>query len=346
MNRIRALTPRIKNFLIEFSKILCLIIVVFSFGYFISVNLFISLFPNSKNNELILSSISDTDLNLILLGNLLLIIIVMYVSVYQERFKFVSLSSLSKSEIFVYVLSSYFFSNFISHNLLRTLQINQQLQIVILVIVMVLLFILLPQITAFFSTLDFSYFKNIFSEHERKINFHFPTGWIKFQSITPFITIIFTALLITVVIAGVAFVLDKYLLQQKKIREQFVITSVSPKTTTIGEQVTLNGYNFGWKADINDKLMSNYGQIPEINYWNDDKIIFTTPLNWKEGTTYVWIERKKNDQFGRSNNIALKIDSRWYFYPTEEEFSSNQLDSIWIKFIKKIRRIYFLNGYL
>ncbi len=156
------------------------------------------------------------------------------------------------------------------------------------------------------------------------------------------------SLFIIVVLSIVAFLtwqLNRYADYQRKLRENLTIMFVDQETTTLAQKVRLKGYNFGWRVNKKDRLMSSYGPV-FVDEWQEEELIFTIPLHWKEGTLYLWIERIKDDvpekKLIKSNTVTLKILPRWDFFPTEEELRNKDLLSSLNRAIKKIRRTLFL----
>ena len=69
-----------------------------------------------------------------------------------------------------------------------------------------------------------------------------------------------------------------------------VIKLVEPTSVYPGTKVVLFGESFGGKSDERNRLIQNGKEI-RTDYWEDHKIIFTVPLDWKTGNIDIWIEK-------------------------------------------------------
>ena len=150
---------------------------------------------------------------------------------------------------------------------------------------------------------------------------------------------------IAIIVAFLAWQLNRYADYQRKLRENLTIMSVVPVKTTLAQKVKLQGYNFGWRVNKKDKLMSNYGPVL-VDEWKGEELIFIVPLHWKEGKVKLWIEKNKDDipeeKLIKSNVVRLKVLSRWDFFPAEEELRNKDPLSYLKRAVKKIRRTLFL----
>lgn len=68
------------------------------------------------------------------------------------------------------------------------------------------------------------------------------------------------------------------------------ITIMEPMLVYRSTKVVLYGKSFGEKKDERYRIMRNGKEI-RTDYWDDSKIIFTIPLDWKPGEYAIWIER-------------------------------------------------------
>lgn len=68
------------------------------------------------------------------------------------------------------------------------------------------------------------------------------------------------------------------------------ITIMEPVLVYHSTKVVLYGKSFGEKKDERYRIMRNGKEI-RTDYWDDSKIIFTIPLEWKPGEYSIWIER-------------------------------------------------------
>lgn len=159
------------------------------------------------------------------------------------------------------------------------------------------------------------------------------------------VTISLFVFTIILIVSFLTWQLNRYADYQRRLRENLTIMSVDPSTTTLAQKVRLKGYNFGWRVNKKDRLMSNYGKV-FVDEWKGEELIFTIPLHWKEGTVNLWIEKNKDDQLEgkliKSNVVRLKVLSRWDFFPAEEELRNKDPLSYLKRAVKKIRRTLFL----
>ena len=165
-------------------------------------------------------------------------------------------------------------------------------------------------------------------------------------SIGFFIMLATITILITVIIT---FRINNYLDYNRKLRENLTISKIIPKSTTIGEKVVIEGYNFGWRFSEDDRLMSNFGPIL-VELWKDDEITFIVPLHWSMGKTDIWIERMKGSipdaPIIKSKPAKINILNRWEFYPEQEELDRKNLFTYFSRGIKKLKRFLILKDSL
>lgn len=157
--------------------------------------------------------------------------------------------------------------------------------------------------------------------------------------------------MIIILVAGCSFWLIKryyrYLSYRDNLRKQFIITNVKPKTSTQGDKVTINGYNFKFRWNPLFKVNSSAGEINDINLWDETKIIFTVPLHVQPGELTVWLQRTAGEasESARltSNQVKLKIEPREKYYPVAQDYQYPPSIFSWLKkYIKSVKRkIYF-----
>jgi hypothetical protein len=68
------------------------------------------------------------------------------------------------------------------------------------------------------------------------------------------------------------------------------IAKIEPGLLYPATKVVLYGDSFGDNSNTNYALMRN-GVPINVDYWEDHKIIFTVPLDWKSGDMRIWIQR-------------------------------------------------------
>jgi len=165
------------------------------------------------------------------------------------------------------------------------------------------------------------------------------------KTVMGFTIISLFAIIVIVVITFLTRELNKYANYQRRLRENITIILIDPSVTTLAQKVSLKGYNFGWRVNKRDRLVSDNGPVV-VDEWKEEEIIFTVPLHWKERSTNLWIERIKDDmpekKLLKSNTISLKILSRWDFFPAEAELKRKDPFSYLMRAVKKIRRTLFL----
>ena len=198
-----------------------------------------------------------------------------------------------------------------------------------------------------FKKLIINFSKKTYEKKEYLIRaIFFSWRFIKMTLIGFAIISLFTIIVILVVVF-LTWQLNRYSDYQRSLRENLTIMSVVPAMTTLAQKVRLEGYNFGWKVNKGDKLMSNYGKVV-VDEWKGEELIFIVPLHWKEGIVRLWIERNKDDlpegELIKSNVVRLKILSRWDFFPAEEELRNKDPLSYFKRAVKKIRRALFLKA--
>lgn len=118
------------------------------------------------------------------------------------------------------------------------------------------------------------------------------------------------------------------------------IEQVTPKKTTYAYKVAVQGYNFGDTPGEKFKLFSTYGPVT-VDEWTNSKITFTVPLDWKEGSVLLWIERPNrhdNKRIETSNDIEFELLDRWNFFPREH-------DSKQTRIYKRILKFFYLDHF-
>lgn len=72
------------------------------------------------------------------------------------------------------------------------------------------------------------------------------------------------------------------------------IEQVEPKVVYRGTKIRIEGKQFKFQDLARIKLVNQYGEIKNVDYWSDSKIIFTVPLDWKTGKISLWIQNEDN----------------------------------------------------
>lgn len=90
------------------------------------------------------------------------------------------------------------------------------------------------------------------------------------------------------------------------------IEKIEPKIAYRGNKIIIFGYGFGERTEgILKKKQNNLIENIQTDYWNNDKIIFTIPLHWKNGVAHLWIEKKtiKNNKWIliKSNTVNMRL---------------------------------------
>ncbi len=266
-----------------------------------------------------------SDLKFFIVISLILAGIGWSISYNQKVVNKVSLFSLPKKELVLYLIISlslgYSFSKTTSpHPLLSTP--------IFLILSMFLLFYL-PQLGVFYSTFNFYYLKSLLYSHGKKR--------LTAKALSRNILIIsFTYFIFALVILLVS----NYLTYKNTLRRSFYITDVNPHQVIYASLVELKGFNFGWKTDDDKgyKLSSKYGEIA-VKDWTDSLVSFDVPLHLKEGPVTVWLEKPKNEKSNEifaSNKISFMLLDRRELYPQKNA-------DFFERAIKKIRRFMFLN---
>ncbi len=365
MKYLKLLTQFIKEIL----KIIVFIISIIFSGYFILLTIYSTLFIDLKLKEQVITVISDKELSMILLGVLTLLGIL--------GFKKITGSTLSKQDGVIYLLSSYFLSYFIVKNFL----LSSKHSFLLTLFFSTILFFLLIRITDFFFNFDASFFRNIIVEEKIKLNQRlskfaslfrssFKTiieiiqgkrkniiskellikaiyNFSRLVSSMAYPLIIFFSIIILIIgLSGLIILgVNQYLDFQNQLRRSFTITKILPKNITQAENVSLKGYNFGWKLGDKDKLMSKDGEINDIKLWTNDEIKFNVPLHLKDGKNIIWLEKSESDSSNsailKSNKVTLNIISRWEFYPSQINYENLFYPLQKENLIKRIKRFLF-----
>ena len=278
--------------------------------------------------------------------------------VMQKRIELRRIIDINNDEKFIYILTSLFFAHFFA----SSLNFFTGTYPVEVVIFFVLFIFILPTITELYKSLgnftQYKFYKDILIKNKPlnlekekvqpaiNVKFKIPQFHIAKKNIFLGSGIVLMMLIFILAIAAVILKSYEYALKQRHIKESTSIVKVTPVKPVVGEEVVLEGFNFGWRTNPEDALMSDYGQV-SVETWTEQKIDFSIPLDWKEGAVKLWIVRNKTDnppfvQY-KSNIVSLNIKSRWDYYPTEKEFFDDSLQSLVIKGFKKIRRKIELN---
>ncbi|VVA44496.1 membrane hypothetical protein [Candidatus Roizmanbacteria bacterium] len=361
----------------EIMKIVIFIISILFSGYFILGTIYSTLFIELRFKEQIISSMSNKELNFMLFGLLGILGIL--------GFRKIAKPILSKGEIIIYLLSSYFLSYFIVKNF----QFPSRLFIILIISIFAIIFFLLLQITDFFYSFNVLYLKELILKEKIKLGKNISQFIINFNNIFSILSkiihrtiieiiqgkrkniiskellikeiynfsrlvssmayplIIFFSIIILIIgLSGLIILgVNQYLDFQNQLRRSFTITKILPKNTTQAENVSLKGYNFGWKLGDKDKLMSNDGQINDIKLWTNDEIRFAVPLHLKDGKNIIWLEKSESDSSNsailKSNKVTLNIISRWEFYPSQINYENLFYPLQKENLIKRIKRFLF-----
>src|SRR3989344_493877 len=431
-------TKPIAVFFYEIIKFLCWLLPIIFFSYLSLSFLLYFLFPDFPidfSAKTILSLTSD-DLALILIILFFLTILGIYFRYRENKIKINFMRFDSKSEVVVALVTSFFFSTF----LVKSLFVVKNFEFIPIVIFTFIIFLFLPHLISFYSSVDLSFFKKNLNLSEEKNTFineikNYLKSLVKilkiiivklvWLSLSVFIILLFAsisknflsvdqlkmaaflllilfifliikftlvyqakflayqrklknnlieliqffynlsaflwrlikktvmgftiislfAIIVIVVITFLTRELNKYANYQRRLRENITIILIDPSVTTLAQKVSLKGYNFGWRVNKRDRLVSDNGPVV-VDEWKEEEIIFTVPLHWKERSTNLWIERIKDDmpekKLLKSNTISLKILSRWDFFPAEAELKRKDPFSYLMRAVKKIRRTLFL----
>lgn len=126
---------------------------------------------------------------------------------------------------------------------------------------------------------------------------------------------------------------DKNFKEDRKLLDP-VIEKVEPSIVYPSTKVIVFGKGFNSRADnnkyLNMSVLRSQGSSKEGNkittdYWDDNKIIFTVPLHWKNGINHIWIDKPiiwdGKEDVAKSNVVSIKlIPISQTFTPDDDEY--------------------------
>ncbi len=120
-----------------------------------------------------------------------------------------------------------------------------------------------------------------------------------------------------------------------------VIVKVEPTIVYRATKILVKGRNHGWSENGNVKLMNgNKEVVPDV--WTDTRIIFTVPLQWKEGINNIRIEKKifweGKEITAVSNSVPIKLINAGSTFTPDDDAYFEQLKHVDPEVLK-------LNGY-
>ena len=226
-------------------------------------------------------------------------------------------------------------------------------------------FFFLPQIIAFYTFFNFdriSYFlkkivifKNNAVSSRKKAFLSKQLNTTKFLKLYPsVVSVCLLLILISLSLVLIINISGIYLrgeaAKEHHLKATLYIKKISPSMTTNAEYVKLEGYNFGF-GSLSDKrydLMTDKGPIRQIEYWDEQKIVFIVPLHLEIGKRTIWVQKPKDHFRGKeiikSNQVYLLVFSRFVINPDID-------DTKFFRVTKKIKKFIFfhitvLNPYL
>src|SRR3989344_1884012 len=214
--------------------------------YFIAASLFGFFVPEVRFpfNDLIFS-LNSSQLALIILFTILIQVICLVIKVKPASLTKFSHFNFKNYEFFIYLAISLFLAKFFTDSF----QFKFWLRWLIMLIFTVFFVFLLPQLYNLYNNIE-NLSKSVTLSKVKK-------GKYIMLSISIFV---FILMILTV---GSFFFIKffEYTGKQKKIKENLYVEKVVPAGTIIGEKVSLQGYNFGWRTNPNDRLMSDHGPV-------------------------------------------------------------------------------------
>src|SRR3989344_2547381 len=128
-----------------------------------------------------------------------------------------------------------------------------------------------------------------------------------------------------------------------QVRKQFHIARAIPQKALNTQQVTVEGYNFGWPTPLGNnsyRVLTNDGPVRLVDEWTNERIKFIVSLDQPVGKKELWIERPtdnpQNSQVIKSNTVSFDVLSRFVLYPQAN-------DSLLTRLVKRVKRILFFN---
>lgn len=85
-----------------------------------------------------------------------------------------------------------------------------------------------------------------------------------------------------------------------------IITNLEPRIVYHGNKIVVTGKRFGWLNEGKRSLNFSDGTI-RADFWSDNKIEFTVPLDWRVGKIQIWIEKQEtinNKKVITKSNVA------------------------------------------
>lgn len=363
------------HFFIEYVILLSYILPSFFFTIIIIGHTLNLLLPEYNFFKDTLISATGSDMKLLTSEAFILIGIGIFLKVRLKKMKLVLPLFQPSNLRAAYILSSIFLSYFFLNNVISL----SKMWPILILFSTIFFFFYLPQVVEFYTTFNMAYFKNFilfyknfsgvpgidlpaFPRFRWKISLkrdnyftmpHLDITWPAWKInwkrvflnfiISTTVFVIVTALTISIVIF-ISRSVFSYLEFQRSQREKLLISEFIPRKVIYADEVTIEGYNFGFKANDKFRVQTSYGPV-DTNLWTNEKIIFTAPLHWKEGPVNLWIERTAEDSSKsaviRSNSKELTVLSRWDFYPEERDYEAPGL-LYWRIFTKKIKELVFL----
>ncbi len=248
-----------------------------------------------------------------------------------NKFKFISVRSLTKSELIFYGLNAYFLAYFYAQELIK----NKLIHILFQSVFFIIFSLLLPQLVKFYLAFNLTHLNYLLIKIKKEITqikinlFDFKSFfkniylvYLFLKKSFPYLVIIIVFFSLTIfVIIIISKKISEHLRYQQRLTKMLYIRKIKPTKTIIGEKVKIEGYNFGFKENKLFQVNTTLGLITDIEDWNDNKVEFIIPLNFKEKQTKLWLERTKESSSQsaliKSNQVDLTILSRWYYYPEE-----------------------------
>ncbi|MDO8610243.1 MAG: hypothetical protein Q7R95_06850 [bacterium] len=128
----------------------------------------------------------------------------------------------------------------------------------------------------------------------------------------------YTTIKLTIVVNNYAIYYQKKLADEKLQKERSnldpYIEKVEPAIVYPSTKIIVFGKGFSSRANdsqTNRVILRNEGEIITLDYWDDNKIIFTVPLHWKIGINHIWIDKpiiwNNKSDITKSNVVSLKL---------------------------------------
>lgn len=270
------------------------------------------------------------------------------IAIIEKQLKLVSPIRESREENVAVALTAFFLAIFYNGLFVGT----KFLQYPIFILLFLIFFFFITQLVFFYSSFKLNEFKNLLASifHFKIQNFRIDQTLIKesFRKknvyfipliILSLVTVLFSFLFVSNIITDY---LGGKTFQENLNRKKFHISRIVPDKALHAQRVILEGFNFGWKNETDDRyrLMSSQGPIKLIEEWTNEKIDFTVPIELPAGKKEVWIEKPTDSNIDKStlksNKVTLEVYSRFVVYP---EIDDNRLERV----IKKIKKFLFLD---